>query len=171
MEPLPISLPFDYPEGASARVYVIPDKLYNQIPGRELFNLYGINNQKREQKSHFYIHWITEDDNFFVFGNILKGNISTFLNLYKPIDVAKIITIIFPPDELPQKIQIGKHSYVFRDVIHIVEDILDIKIICRYNNRCIKKMINASLEVTLQPVDKGIIIFGKKGYSYLLKRE
>ena len=87
----------------------------------------------------------------------------------KPIDDVQKITIFFPHGELPDKLRVGIHSYPFKDVVQIVEDIADDKFVCRYTNRAIKNVINTSIEVKLLPVKEGIIIFGKKGTSYLLR--
>ncbi len=172
MNPFPISLPFSFPKGASVRVFVFPEKFYNQIPGRRLIELYGAGKSKfndNNPRINEYIHWKIED-NLFSYNKILKGKTETILTLSKPIDDVIIIALFFPSTKLPESIQIGKQMYLFRDLIHIIEDILEKKIICRYSNRVIKTKINTTIEVTCQPVEKGLIIFGKKGYSYLLRR-
>jgi hypothetical protein len=167
---IPISLPFSDPPGASVRVFVVPEKTYGKHKGIELFERYGVGvHRSKETKPHSYIHW-TEDDNLWVFGNILKGNTEMILNLSRPFDVAIITTLFFPPDELPKKIRIGRHFYKLKDIVHIMEDVLDTKILYRYSNSVIKAKVNTSIEVSLQPVEKGLVIFGRKGYSYLLKK-
>jgi len=172
MNPFPISLPFSFPEGASARVFVFPDKLYNQIPGRRLIELYGVRKFKINDnipRINEYIHWKIEN-NIFSSDKILKGKTETILTLSKPIDDVIIIALFFSSTKLPESIQIRKQMYLFRDLVRIIEDILEKKIICRHSNRVIKPKINTTLEVTCQPVENGLIIFGKKGYSYLLRR-
>jgi len=172
MQPLPISLPFDFPEGASARVYVLPYKLYNQIPGRRLVELYGAGSHRIRSdtpRPHGYLHW-TEEDNLLIFGDILKGDSEVILKLSPPTDDVYIVTIHFTVGLLPESIHVGKHYYNFKDVIHIMEDILKEKFICRYDNRCMKQKVNTSIEVCLQPSEKGVIIFSKKNICYLLRK-
>jgi hypothetical protein len=171
--PLPISLPFeDSEEGASCQVYVLPHKTYGEMQGSRLVELYGIGTERFRtdtSKPHEYIHW-TKTDNLLLFNNILKGKTEVILSLSKPTDDAQIITIFLPPGELIDSLQIGKHHYKLRDIIHIMEDVLIEKFLKRYENRVIKPKINTSLEVTCQPMKKGLVVFGRKGYSYLLRK-
>jgi hypothetical protein len=169
---LPLSLPFDFPKGASARVYVLPHKLYNQIPGSRLLELYGLGTYRvrtETPKPHRYLYW-EKDDNLLIFGNILKGDSEVILTLSPPCDDVYIVTIHLTVGLLPESMHVGKHYYNFKDIIHIMEDILREKFICRYENRVIKTKINTSLEVTLQPSEKGVIIFSKKNICYLLRK-
>jgi len=174
---IPISLPFRgerHPKGASVRVFVLPDKVYGKFRGTSLIERYGDGAVNRSINStsknlHEYIHW-TQDDNLWTFNTILKGFTERIFNLSKPTDTAQIKTLFFPPGKLKEDVEVGNQHFNLRDIVYCVEDILNTKILCRYDNRVVKTMINSSVEVTLQPTDKGIIIFGKKGYSYLLRK-
>src|SRR4030042_463421 len=122
--------------------------------GLETSLLYGVDEHayvNDVSKPHEYIHW-EKTDNLLLFNNILKGKTEVILSLSKPSDDAQIITIFLPPGELKESIQIGKHHYKLRDIIHIMEDVLIEKFICRYEPRVIKPKINTSLEVTCQPM-------------------
>jgi hypothetical protein len=172
MNPFPISLPFSFPEGASVRVFVFPEKNYNQIPGSRLLELYGLGTERFRtdtSKPHEYIHW-TQTDNLLRFNNILKGKTEVILSLSPSVDIAQVITIFLPPGQLPNTIQMGKRHYPLMDIIHIMEDILHQKLVCRYEPRVIKPKINTSIQVSCQPVKRGLILFGRKGISYLQQR-
>jgi hypothetical protein len=171
--PLPISLPFeDSEEGASCQVYVLPHKTYGGMQGSRLLELYGVGTQRfrtETPKPHGYLHW-TEEDNLLIFGNIVKGDSEVILKLSPPTDDVYIVTIHFAVGLLPESMHVGKHYYNFKDIIHIMEDILKEKFICRYDNRCMKQKVNTSIEVCLQPSEKGVIIFSKKNICYLLRK-
>lgn len=180
--PLPISLPFEdiqeeedgiFKPIPRCRVHVLPFKVYGDKTGKELLQLYGINikgNIEVNSTPHEYIHWEGKGTLSF-FENIVKGDIEEILRFSKPKDDIHIFTIHFTTGQLPTHIRIGKYQYNFKDIVHIMEDILIERFICIYDNRTRRNKVNTSIEVTCQPSLKGLIIFSKKNTCYLLKRK
>ena len=64
--------------------------------------------------------------------------------------ILKDTHIFIPSGELPEKIKIGNRYYKTRDILHVIEQILKIRIICKYENRAVRNMQNVSLRVPIE---------------------
>jgi len=156
MQPLPISLPFDYPEGASARVFVFPDKTYSNLKGSELFELYGFTpRQPRKPKLiTSYQFNITESH---------ISDVEELLACATPITFCVHLSKTFPDN-----IKLCGYVYDMRAICRIIETIQGIKLISLRTNRPLRYAVNTSIEIKGYATDTKLMILGRRDVVYLL---
>jgi len=156
MQPLPISLPFDYPEGASARVFVFPDKTYSNLKGSELFELYGFTpRQPRKPKLlSSYQFNITES---------YMSHVEEVLACATPISFCVHLVRGFP-----DTMRISGYDYDVRAICRIIETITGIKLFSLRENRPLRSAMNISIEVKGYSTDDSLLILGRRDKVYLL---
>jgi len=155
MDVLPISLPFDDSE-ASARVHVIPDKLYDQIPGIELFKVYGFTPRQpcKPKLITSYQFNITESH---------ISDVEELLACATPITFCVHLSKTFPDN-----IKLCGYVYDMRAICRIIETIQGIKLISLRTNRPLRYAVNTSIEIKGYATDTKLMILGRRDVVYLL---
>jgi hypothetical protein len=156
MDYLPLSLPFDYPEGASARVYVIPDKLYNQISGSELFEIYGSKIREPPKPKPLSSYQF----------NISESRIEDIEELLEY--ATPVIFLIHLSRKLPDTIRLCGNDYDVRAICRIIEVIQGIKLISIRDGRPLRSAMNSSIEVRGFVADTKLVILGRRDKVFIL---
>jgi hypothetical protein len=153
MELLPISLPFFDDSQASARVHVIPHKLYNEIPGIELFKTYGVT-VREPPKSKIISSFNITETQFYEVEELLTTQVSFTVALTKG---------------FPDSIRLSGKDYDVKAICRIIETIQGIKLISIRTSRPIRSALNTSIEVKGFITKENLIIPGRRGKVYLLE--
>ena len=158
MDTLPISLPFEYPEGATAQVHVLPWKVYGDVKGSELFKEYGskvIEHHQPKPLSQYPLNIIECE---------VKDIEESLINA-TPISFCVQLTREF------KDIRLGGNYYSIRAICHIIETIQGVKLISVKNSRPLRNIINSSIQINGYIYKHKLILFGRHNKVYVLKCE